>query len=104
MEPLTREILRGLKEKRDEEELIKNIEKWVKTIYEYAHYSASRNSETYYKFSLQSYSIRSIETMKANMGTILEKLQDLFPDSRVYYESRINLVENLEEFIMIDWT
>ncbi len=104
MEPLTREILRSLKEKRDEEERITMVNKWVKTIYEYAHYSASRSSETYYRFSLQSYPASSIEFMKKNMGTIIGKVQVLFPDSIVYYESRVNLSVNLDESIMIDWT
>jgi len=104
MEPLTREILRGLKEKRDEEELTKNIDKWVKTIYEFTRYYAERHTETYYKISLEDYPKASAEIMKENMGVILGKLSELFPDSRIYYESRTNLLENLEDFIMIDWS
>ena len=104
MEPLTREYLRGLKTQRDESERIKLLDKWIKTIYEYTHYYAERNSETYYKFVLQ-YHLSSVEFLKENMGTILGKIQDLFPDSRVIYNSSYNLLGEIEEeYILIDWS
>ena len=53
MQPLTRKYLRGLKPQKDEEERIEMVGKWVKKIYEFTHYYAERNSETYYKFPLQ---------------------------------------------------
>lgn len=105
MEPLTREYLQKLKVKRDEIERIKLLDKWVKTIYEYTHYYAERNSETYYKFILQYHPTPSVEFMKENMGLILGKLNELFPDSRVIYNSSYNLLGEIdEEYILIDWS
>ena len=105
MEPLTREYLQKLKVQRDESEKIKLLDKWIKTIYDYTHYYAERNSETYYKFRLQYHSAPSIEFLKENMGTILEKLQELFPDSRVNYGTSYNdLGEFEEDYILINWS
>ena len=105
MQPLTREYLQRLKLQRDESERIKNIDKWIKTIYEYTHYYAERNSETYFRFYLYCHPKESRDFIKENMGTILDKLQELFPDSRVIYNSSYNLPGEIhEEYILIDWS
>lgn len=104
MQPCYREYLLDLKKNKDEEERNTMLINWVKKIYESTHYYAERNSETYYKFALETYPKISIEFLKENMGTIIEKLQKLFPDSIIYHESKPNLGATLDDSIIIDWT
>ena len=81
--PVSREHLRSLKEKRDEEIRIEQIDKYVRHIYSSAINKAQSSTDTYYQYT------RIDESMRKNMQEILDTLKSLFPDCRVEYQHTI---------------
>ncbi len=98
--PLSREYLRSLKTKQDEESKEKKIVGFVQTIYESSVNFAKTNSDTIFKYNISSY-FHMILHRNPNMVThdnvieymdeILRRLRILFPDSRVEYK-KISIV------------
>ena len=102
--PLSREYLRSLKTKQDEESKEKKIVGFVQTIYESSVNFAKTNSDTVFKYNISSY-FPMISNMISNpnhiiithdnvieyMDEILRRLCILFPDSRVEYK-KISIV------------
>jgi hypothetical protein len=98
--PLSREYLRSLKAKQDEERKEKKIVGFVQTIYESSVNFAKTNSDTIFKYNISS-SFQIIPHPNPNMIThenfieymdeILRRLRILFPDSRVEFK-KISIV------------
>jgi hypothetical protein len=93
--PLSREYLRSLKKKQDEERKEKKIVDFVQRIYESSVNFAKTNSDTIFKYNISS-SFQIIPHPNPNMVTyenvidymdeILRRLHILFPDSLVEYK------------------
>ena len=96
--PLSREYLRSLKRKQDEESKEKKIVGFVQTIYESSVNFAKTNSDTIFKYNISSYfpiirhpNIITHENIIEYMDEILRRLCILFPDSRVEFK-KISIV------------
>jgi len=96
--PLSREYLRSLKTKQDEESKEKKIVGFVQTIYESSVNFAKTNSDTVFKYNISSYfpmisnpNIITHENVIEYMDEILRRLRILFPDSRVEFK-KISIV------------
>jgi len=94
--PLSREYLRSLKTKQDEERKEKKIVGFVQTIYESSVNFAKTSSDTIFKYNITSYfpmmchpnpnMVVTYENVIEYMDEILRRLRILFPDSRVEYK------------------
>lgn len=98
--PLSREYLRSLKAKQDEERKEKKIVDFVQTIYESSVNFAKTNSDTVFKYNISSYfpmisnanpNVVRHENIIEYMDEILRRLRILFPDSRVEFK-KISIV------------
>ena len=98
--PLSREYLRSLKTKQDEERKEKKIVDFIQTIYESSVNFAKTNSDTVFKYNISSYfpmichpnpNIITHENIIEYMDEILRRLRILFPDSRVEFK-KISIV------------
>jgi len=98
--PLSREYLRSLKRKQDEESKEKKIVGFVQRIYESSLNFAKTNSDTVFKYNISSYfpiiphsnpNVVTHENVIEYMDEILRRLRILFPDSRVEYK-KISIV------------
>ena len=122
MIPRTRDSLLEMKIQVDQE----NIQAFVKTIYGFTVQAAAYG--TYYRVHIDNLLIDNNmrELYRANMDTILEKLRDLFPDSKVsckvlvpdnhsnyhdlstftvdMYRTVTLMPQHAKEFIIIDWS
>ena len=83
--PLSREYLRSLKTKQDEERKEKKIVDFVQRIYESSLNFAKINSDTIFKYNIANQNVIDC------MDEILRRLRILFPDSRVEYK-KISIV------------
>jgi hypothetical protein len=100
--PLSREYLRSLKTKQDEERKEKKIVDFVQRIYESSVNFAKTNSDTVFKYNITSYfpmisnpnanpNVFTHENVIEYMDEILRRLRILFPDSRVEFK-KISIV------------
>jgi hypothetical protein len=98
--PLSREYLRSLKRKQDEESKEKKIVGFIQTIYESSVNFAKTNSDTIFKYNISSYfpiiahpnpNIITHYNVIEYMDEILRRLRILFPDSRVEFK-KISIV------------
>ena len=78
--PLSREYLRSLKTKQDEERKEKKIVDFVQRIYESSLNFAKINSDTIFKYNIANQNVIDC------MDEILRRLRILFPDSLVEYK------------------
>lgn len=81
--PVSREHLRSLKTRRDEEMRIENINNYVGGIYSSVINKAQTSTDTYYRTT----QISNLE--RKHMPEILDTLKILFPDCRVEYQHTI---------------
>jgi hypothetical protein len=81
--PLSREYLRSLKAKQDEESKEKKIVGFVQRIYESSVNFAKTNSDTVFKYNIANQNVIDC------IDEILRRLRILFPDSRVEYKKII---------------
>ena len=80
--PLTRDVLRGLKQKVDEEKRQKSIDDAVQMLYIAAAQTAKTSIDTFFSYVLPTYE----ETPYRLYGQeILDRVKKLFPDSDVSY-------------------
>ena len=121
MQPLSREYLRRLKARKDEETRVKNVNSHVQNIYQQVMNTATTTTQKRYQQQIQNYGQFSV---RDNMPDILDKLRGLFPDSKVDFKSLsrgqdgkmydiadidermkpfINTQFN-QDFIVIDWS
>ena len=81
--PVSREDLRSLKTKRDEEIRLNQINNYVRSIYSAVVNKATTSTDTYYRTT----QISDFE--RKHMPEILDSLKTLFPDCRVEYQHTI---------------
>ena len=85
--PITRDEMRGLKAKKDEESRLREINILVNNIYTRTILTAQQTSELSFKFHIQH------PAYEKNITDILSALQVLFPDCLVEYK---NLCQGLD--------
>uniref|UniRef100_A0A6C0HFI4 Uncharacterized protein n=1 Tax=viral metagenome TaxID=1070528 RepID=A0A6C0HFI4_9ZZZZ len=119
--PVTREYLLGLKAQTDEETRVKRVNEYAQHTFRQVINTATTTTQTRYQQPLQKHDPQYI---RDNMPDILDKLRDLFPDSKVDFKSLsrgqdgkmydiadidermkpfINTQFN-QDFIVIDWS
>jgi hypothetical protein len=85
--PITRDEMRGLKAKKDEENRLRGINILVNNIYTRTIQTAQQTSELSFKYPIQDY------THEKNIKDILSALQLLFPECLIEYK---NLCQGLD--------
>ena len=85
--PITRDEMRGLKAKKDEENRVREINDTVNNIYTRTIHTAQYTSELSFKFHIKN------PAHEKNITDILSALQVLFPDCLVEYK---NLCQGLD--------
>jgi hypothetical protein len=85
--PITRDEMRGLKEKKDEEIRLREINSIVNTIYSNTIHTAEHTSESSFKYPIRH------PIHQNNITDILSALQVLFPECLVEYK---NLCQGLD--------
>ena len=85
--PITRDEMRGLKAKKDEENRLRGIDILVNNIYNRTIQTAQQTSELSFKYPIQD------NTHEKNITDILSALQLLFPECLVEYK---NLCQGLD--------
>ena len=81
--PVSRDAMRGLKAKTDEETRLIYVERHISSIYNQAVQAAKTSSNTNWSREIHAQEVFPIE----NMDDILSGLQDLFPDCSVEFKS-----------------
>ena len=81
LKPITRDEMRGLKAKKDEENRLREINNAVKEIYHNAIQNAEQTSDSSYKFPIR------YPSYEKNITDILSGLQILFPECLVEYKN-----------------
>jgi hypothetical protein len=87
LKPITRDEMRGLKAKKDEENRLREINRIVKEIYNMTIQKAEQTSESSFKYPIQH------PSYEKNITDILSGLQVLFPECLVEYK---NLCQGLD--------
>ncbi len=87
LKPITRDEMRGLKEKKDEENRLREINSIVNTIYSNTIHTAEHTSESSFKYPIRH------PIHEKNITDILSALQLLFPECLVEYK---NLCQGLD--------
>jgi len=87
LKPITRDEMRGLKAKKDEENRLRGINILVNNIYNRTIQTAQQTSELSFKYPIQD------NTHENNITDILSALQLLFPECLVEYK---NLCQGLD--------
>jgi hypothetical protein len=87
LKPITRDEMRGLKAKKDEENRLREINDAVKEIYHNAIRNAEQTSDSSFKFPIRH------PSYEKNITDILSGLQVLFPECVVEYK---NLCQGLD--------
>jgi hypothetical protein len=95
--PVTRDILRNLKNKRDEEMRIQKVNNCISQVYSAIIQKAKTSTETSYYHMLPSFPVSKATHLPAphpefhreNMEDILHGLRTLFPDCSVEYSTLI---------------
>ena len=82
LKPITRDEMRGLKAKKDEENRLREINSIVKEIYNMTIRNAEQTSELSFKFHIKN------PAHEKNITDILSALQVLFPDCLVEYKNQ----------------
>ena len=92
--PVTRDTLRNLKNKRDEEIRIQKVNACISKVYSDIIYTAKRSIETSYYYMLPSVPVSNStpEFHRENKEDILNGLRTLFPDCSVEY-SALTLIQ-----------
>lgn len=89
--PLTREYLRGLKAQTDEETRIRNVQNYAQQIYRRVEQTAKSATQTCYQQQIEPDNGNTHHhgyfNVRYNMSDILDKLQGMFPDSKVNFKS-----------------
>jgi hypothetical protein len=87
LKPITRDEMRGLKEKKDEENRLREINSIVNEIYRNTIHTAEHTSESSFKYPIRH------PIHQNNITDILSALQILFPECLVEYK---NLCQGLD--------
>jgi len=87
LKPITRDEMRGLKEKKDEENRLREINSIVNEIYRNTIHTAEHTSESSFKYPIRH------PIHQNNITDILSALQVLFPECLVEYK---NLCQGLD--------
>ena len=82
LKPITRDEMRGLKAKKDEENRLREINSIVKEIYNMTIRNAEQTSELSFKFHIQH------PAYEKNITDILSALQVLFPECLIEYNNQ----------------
>jgi hypothetical protein len=117
MIPMTPEIMRGLKAKKDEDVRKFQVQSLVKHIYSQAIYMATNTTETSYTHEFF-HTSNSPDICSQNTREVLLSLRDLFPGCTVYssalaedHEGKLHCTEEnlytfhtIKNYITIDWS
>ena len=82
LKPITRDEMRGLKAKKDEENRLREINSIVKEIYNMTIRNAEQTSDLSFKYPIQH------PTYEKNITDILSALQVLFPECLIEYKNQ----------------
>ena len=82
LKPITRDEMRGLKAKKDEENRLREINSIVKEIYNMTIRNAEQTSDLSFKYPIQH------PTYEKNITDILSALQLLFPECLIEYKNQ----------------
>jgi hypothetical protein len=107
MEPVSRSTLLGLKAKKEEEERIQMIGSIIYNIYRQVNQTAMTTTNTTYKIPIQDMTRHNFE-IEDNIPDILDRLRNLFPDSKVELKDISRHLHgntyDEQEYIVIDWS
>ena len=128
MEPLTRQYLLGLKAQVDEETRVRHVQCYANSIYNQVKQTASNTPQTRFQQRVEpdngNTSHHGYFNVRNSMPDILDKLQGLFPDSKVEFKTLsrgqdgkmydiVDIDERMkpfidtrfkQDFIVIDWS
>jgi len=109
MEPVrvSRSTLLGLKAKKEEEERIRMIGSIIYNIFNEVMQIAKTTTNTTYKIPIQDMIRRNLK-IEDNIPDILDRLRNLFPDSKVELKDISRHLHgntyDQQEYILIDWS
>jgi hypothetical protein len=105
--PVSRSTLLGLKAKKEEEERIQMIGSIIYNIFNEVMRIAKTTTNTTYKIPIQDMIRRNLK-IEDNIPDILDRLRNLFPDSKVELKDISRHLHgntyDQQEYIIVDWS